>query len=179
MNLAREILFNCTTLFHTNNYKVVVIENRNGGGYGAISIALAQILQVKITTRAYLAYNPLEIFRGDFEYYPENFINVDTCRPYPSFDDFLNGTVDEYQVGNETIYHKKSKIIDIIDLDIRKYLEESRLMLNQTGNLKKPTDIIVFTDSFSYSATCIFIKALQDEGGAIIVGYNGNPKIRK
>ena len=50
-------------------------------------------------------------------------------------------------------------------------------MLNQTGNLKKPTDIIVFTDSFSYSATCIFIKALQDEGGAIIVGYNGNPKL--
>jgi hypothetical protein len=177
MNLAEEILTNCTTLFHSNNYPVVVIQNRNGGGYGQISIALAQILQVKILTRDYLSYKPLEFLREGYEQAPETFLNVDTCRPYPSFDDFLNGTVDEYKVGDEIIYHKKSKIIDLLDLNLRKYLEESRLQLNQTGKLKKPTEIMVFTDSFSYSATSVFIKALQDEGGAIIVGYNGNPKL--
>ena len=63
MNLAEEILTNCTTLFHSNNYPVVVIQNRNGGGYGDISIALAQILQVKILTRDYLSYKPLEFLR--------------------------------------------------------------------------------------------------------------------
>jgi len=43
--------------------------------------------------------------------------------------------------------------------------------------LKKPTDIIIYTDSFSYSATSSFIKGFQYTGGAIVVGFNGNPKI--
>ena len=120
MNLAEEILTNCTTLFHSNNYPVVVIQNRNGGGYGQISIALAQILQVKILTRDYLSYKPLEFLREGYEQAPETFLNVDTCRPYPSFDDFLNGTVDEYTNGDKIIYHKKSKIIDLLDLNLRK-----------------------------------------------------------
>ena len=37
--------------------------------------------------------------------------------------------------------------------------------------------VIIFTDSYSYSATCGLIKGLQNTGGAIIVGYYGNPKI--
>ena len=45
-------------------------------------------------------------------------------------------------------------------------------------NLKKPTDIIIFTDSYSFSATSAFIKGLQNIGGAVIVGYYGNPQIK-
>ena len=45
-----------------------------------------------------------------------------------------------------------------------------------TPKLKSPTDIIIFTDSFSYSATSFFIKGLQETGSAITVGYYGNPK---
>ena len=45
-------------------------------------------------------------------------------------------------------------------------------------NLKRPTDIIIFTDSFSYSATSTFITSFQNTGGAIVVGYYGNPKIK-
>ena len=44
---------------------------------------------------------------------------------------------------------------------------------------RKPTDIIIFTDGFSYSATSIFIKDLQETGNAIIVGYNGIPSERR
>ena len=40
---------------------------------------------------------------------------------------------------------------------------------------KKPTDIIIFADSYSYSATSGFIKGFQSTGGAIVVGYYGNP----
>ena len=43
---------------------------------------------------------------------------------------------------------------------------------------KNPTDIIIYTDSFCYSACSGFIKAFQNTGGAIIVGFNGNPKIK-
>ena len=45
----------------------------------------------------------------------------------------------------------------------------------QIKNKRKPTDIIVFTDGFSYSATGILLKFLQYNGGGITVGYLGNP----
>ena len=38
--------------------------------------------------------------------------------------------------------------------------------------------MIIFTDGFSYSETSLFIKETQLKGGAIIVGYGGNPKIK-
>ena len=44
---------------------------------------------------------------------------------------------------------------------------------------RKPNEIIVFTDGFSYSATSMLIKNLQESGNAIIVGYNGNPSEKK
>ena len=44
-----------------------------------------------------------------------------------------------------------------------------------TKKTRKPTDIIIFTDYLSISATSIFIKGFQETGGAIVVGYFGNP----
>ena len=42
-----------------------------------------------------------------------------------------------------------------------------------------PTNtVIIFTDSYSFSATSAFIKILQNSGGAVIVGYYGNPQIK-
>ena len=42
-------------------------------------------------------------------------------------------------------------------------------------NYKKPTEIIIYTDGYSYSATSLFIKSLYHFGGAITVGFNGDP----
>ena len=44
---------------------------------------------------------------------------------------------------------------------------------------KKPTEIIIYTDGFSFSATSTFIKSLYHFGGAITVGYNGDPETEK
>ena len=52
-------------------------------------------------------------------------------------------------------------------------------MLKKAKFIKRPTDIvIIFTDSFSFSATSGLIKGLQNTGGAITIGYLGNPKIK-
>ena len=48
-----------------------------------------------------------------------------------------------------------------------------------TGKTKKPTEIIVFTDGYSFSCTSFFIKGLQEHGHAIIVGYNSKPGLEK
>ena len=59
-------------------------------------------------------------------------------------------------------------------LALKEFREE---ILNQKNvHLKRPTDIIIFTDSYSYSATSGFIKGFQNVGGAVTVGYFGNPK---
>ena len=58
---------------------------------------------------------------------------------------------------------------------MRKQLQKNRKEFEGFGHLKKPTDIIIYTDSFAYSATSSFIKGFQYSGGAIVVGFNGNP----
>ena len=58
---------------------------------------------------------------------------------------------------------------------MKKDLHSKRIELLQ-NKTKKPTEIIIFTDYHSFSATSIFLKSFQQSGGAIIVGYYGNPK---
>jgi len=77
------------------------------------------------------------------------------------------------------ITHKRSKIYDFLDKSLRKKLEKIREKNFEKDNLKKSTDILIYTDSFCFSAGSGFIKAFQNTGGAIIVGFNGNPKIDK
>ncbi|EDR22909.1 hypothetical protein EDI_102430 [Entamoeba dispar SAW760] len=50
-------------------------------------------------------------------------------------------------------------------------LHQMKLMKNP----RKPTEIVVYTDSFCYSACSIMTKGLKEWGGAIIVGFSGDP----
>ena len=81
-------------------------------------------------------------------------------------DDNIEHEIDNYGKG---IKHKRSKIIKS---DFTYIWEKFN-----TGKhkIRKPNEIIVFTDGVSYSATSMLIKNLQESGNAIIVGYNGNP----
>ena len=46
-----------------------------------------------------------------------------------------------------------------------------------TNNTKKPTEIIIFTDGFTFSCGSGFVKGLQVFGSAIVVGYNAKQGI--
>ena len=41
-------------------------------------------------------------------------------------------------------------------------------------NKRKPTDILIYTDGYSFSAASTFIKYIQYYGGGIVVGFFGN-----
>ena len=174
---AENVIMKCTEKFHLNKFQIVVIENLNGGGKGIISVILSQLIQLKIQNRVYEAIKPSLYFNNQYNSHPEEFYNLDTCKPYDNFIDFLNGATDNYSTATEEILHHKSKITDLIGIYQRQSLASYRHKYANNSNLKKPTDIIIFTDSFSFSATSIFIKGLQNEGGAITVGFNGNPFI--
>ena len=176
---AQEVIYYCSSKFHDNNYPVVVIENNNGGGWAILSSVLSQLLLVKSVNKEYVAYKQNEALKGNYQSYPQIFYDVDTGKTFASFEDFLNGTTDNYSTPNQTILHKKTNIIDFLDVDSRVRLKNLREQFINAGKSKKPTDIIIFTDSFAYSATSIFIKYFQNIGGAITVGFNGNPTLGK
>ena len=53
-----------------------------------------------------------------------------------------------------------------LNKEYRKKLKDAREELYKYGELKKPTYIIIFTDSYySYSATSVFTKGFQNTGG--------------
>ena len=89
--------------------------------------------------------------------------------------DFFNDyVIDEYGEIPSKIQHKRIKISNEILIN-RKEIYDIRAKMK---NIRKPTDIIIFTDGYSYSATSDFIKSTQLLDGAIIVGFSGNPEIK-
>ena len=56
------------------------------------------------------------------------------------------------------------------------YRDEFNNIKKLIQNKRKPTEILIFTDGYSASSASLFTKSLQNEGGAIIAGYNGNPE---
>ena len=77
----------------------------------------------------------------------------------------LNGEQEIYSNG---VIHHRTKNIDSSDI----FEKKTYLKLTPTENIRKPTEIIVFTDGYSFSCGSAFIKRLQRYGTAIIVGYN-------
>ena len=59
----------------------------------------------------------------------------------------------------------------------KQYKEQINAIKKNLKNPRKPTDIIVFTDGFSYSSADIFLKYFQYYGGGITVGYFSNPNL--
>jgi len=87
----------------------------------------------------------------------------------------IEGDNVEYEIDNygKGIKHKRSKIIKT------SFNQYWKMFKSFSNYIRKPNEIIVFTDGLSFSATSILIKNLQESGNAIIVGYNGNPSIAK
>ena len=78
----------------------------------------------------------------------------------------------EIDLYNNSIKHNRTKIVKST------YSKKINNIIIGRKQIK-PNEIIVFTDGFSYSATSVLIKNLQESGNAIIVGYNGNPSEKK
>ena len=186
-NLEYEIaagqIFQCAELFHSNKYPIILIEDTNNGGYPSLSYLMIQLFQMREVERTYSAVrysdNIVKYFNIENEYGKDNIYDPDTCKTINSFDEF-NETIDFYNYSGLNITHKRTNVfVELNSLNERKALNEFRKKYENSPNLKRPTDIIVFTDGYAFSSGSTFIKGLQNIGGAIIVGYSGNPKIEK
>ena len=169
-------MLECSKLFHSNDYPVIIIESLNGGGYAIAPLILHQVLNMRTTNRCYNSYRLTDESNEYLKnYYGFYFTNMETCELVDSYEK-IGETTDHYNYNDLNIPHKRTQVMDFLFNSYRKALDQFRRDYKDSSYLKKPTDIIVFTDGYSYSATSGFIKSIQKTGAGIIVGYYGNPK---
>ena len=175
-NNATEKSLDCARLFYTNEYPIIIIEDHNGGGTLSLAQIMNQILQIRIANRRYESFRLSDISKEYFNSlnFGENWIDIETCDEIKAFND-INETIDHYNYNNLNIEHRRTKIIDRFSREMRNGLNNFREEYFNSTKAKKPTEIVIFTDSFSYSAASGFIRSFQSTGGAIVVGYYGNP----
>ena len=177
MESASEKIFDCAKLFHTNNYPLIIIETKNGGGNVQLAYLMIQLFQIR---EVEMTYSSIRLSDYAKEYYISPFYIIPkTCEIAYSFED-LEEETDHYNYDGLNIEHNRTKpFIEIITDSERTAMNNFRKEYINSQFLKKPTDIIIFTDSYSFSACSSFIKGFQNIGGAITVGYFGNPKLKE
>ena len=162
----------CHGNFTDNDYPVIVIESLNSGGFAQISKLMQQMVQDLMQPKNYFSVihnkNTKQFLYDNIDSFI--FVNDNETK---------NLTIEEYyddivyeKYGDITIERSKQRLI--VDLNFESLIKENIFKRNK---IKRPTDIIIFTDGLSFSATSIFIKNLYYFGGAILVGYSGNPEL--
>jgi hypothetical protein len=126
-----------------------------------------QYIQVKILQRYFESLKYSNVLK---DYIKSVYYDIETCEPIKNY----KKIEDVYPNGTK---HYRTQVFQRISSELIKARKEIRKKYYEKNNLKKPTEIIIFTDFVSYSSTSFFIKGLQETGGAIIVGYGGNPKL--
>ena len=160
----------CAYLFDQNDYRIIIIFPRNGGGNPIIGYNIIELLSPYILTR-----NALRIKKDENINIFINLYNI-----YNLFDEinstnkvngnyFKDGFVSE-KYGNKTEEFSKPFAWKVN----QRKIEEIKSKLK---NKRKPTEIVVMTDGFALSAASVFMKSVYKSGAGIVIGYNGNPSL--
>ena len=162
----------CHGNFSNNDYPLIVIENLNGGGFAQLAKLMQQLVQDLMKPKNYFSVIHNQNTKEFLESNKDSFIFVDD-------EEKRNLTISEFyddkiieQFDNVTIERSKQRLL--LDLNFESLIKDNIFKRNKT---KKPTDVIVFTDGLSFSSTSVFIKNLYYFGGAILVGYGGDPEL--
>ncbi|EDR27735.1 hypothetical protein EDI_294990 [Entamoeba dispar SAW760] len=171
----------CVDLFDSNNYPIQLIFSKNSGGSVLLSNAIEKILS-PYDDVDYIGSVRISDFTEDIikkSSYIESMYDPETCEereqennPKTFGEWYSNPNIIKY--GD--VEHKVSQPSKII---FDKLIQTPSLGIHQLKKLmknkRKPTEIVVYTDSYCYSACSWVTKGLKEWGGAIIVGFDGDP----
>ena len=152
-------MFKCLQEFYSNEYNIIIIEDHNGGGYSELCVPFTQYIRPKVLNTLLASHKATEL---NYEYFikgDEN-LNYDTCIPYSNKNELYRNKVDIYKDGDKEVIHNRTKEFEAYSIYSKKLMEEKRREYLATNKTKKPTEIIVFTDGYSFSCTSVFIKGL-------------------
>ena len=168
-----ETIQNCSKLFDNNIYPIILVNNFNSGGIIYISQYLLELLCPRIAINIYGAIRKTEIIKDttDFKEFLKSLNDNEKC-------DSL-----DYQklIKNENKINYNDDISDILLGPLIFQGKEFRKKINSIKknlkNKRKPTDILIYTDGYTYSAGALLIKYIQYYGGGITAGYFPYPKL--
>ena len=161
LTLFFDILEKCFKLIYENEFPIIYMSEQNNGGYGPIDYLISVLLSPTHTYNEYSAIrkNLVKYFKGDISLRnKENFETID--------EKYFNNTSNEYFTNLFILgsyYYSYYYMIKSIKKNIN------------LSKKRKPNEIILFTDGFSYSAASCLLKSMQSRGSGITVGYMGNP----
>ena len=168
-----QTILKCAELFDNNNYPVILINSLNPGGQAFLSQILLELLSPKITLNMYGAFRKTDTFKNSSELnqFLSYYSNLEDCKTL-TYDHLMKK---EHIINyDDNISSTLTEPFIILGKDIKKQLNYVKKNLK---NPRNPTEILVYTDGFSYSATSLFLKYLQYYGGAITTGYFYNPNL--
>ena len=158
-----------------NDNPIIIIESMNYGGNVDFVPIIEKILNYNITIPRIKVSYRMGVNTSNIAKYLYKKILYEPKTCVPTFI-FFNETskIDNFKVfGKNTsknnyrtdffLYHNTYKDINLKLSKYKKYRK------------RKPTEILLFTDGVSLGATSILLKNIQENGKAIIAGYNGNP----
>ena len=151
-SLYTEIFLKCVNLFDKNKYPIFVILNKNDGGYANLPKFMLELISPYISINKYIAKKVNDFMKNNKKMFEIN--DIIKIEYSENINGYLTEPIEDLTWIDEEIINYKKKL----------------------KNKRKPTDIIVFTDRYSFSAAATFIKYFQYYGGCIAVGYFGNPK---
>ena len=165
---AKKFLEQMNQILSSNKYPIIVIESYNSGGYVDIALLLQKILNYNlVSNRLKVTLGPNKklnnIINKNMYFYNTETCNTNNIMKSKIYEDNFGNNITHYRTQFYLLYNTK-KLYD---------------QINSKTYERKPTEIIIFTDGFSYSATSLFIKDLHESGNAIIVGYNGIPNEKR
>jgi hypothetical protein len=165
---TKKFLEQMNQILSSNKYPIIVIESYNSGGYVDIALLLQKILNYNlVSNRLKVTLGPNKklnnIINKNMYFYNTETCNTNNIMKSKIYEDNFGNNITHYRTQFYLLYNTK------------KLYEQ----INSKTYERKPTEIIIFTDGFSYSATSLFIKDLHESGNAIIVGYNGIPNEKR
>ena len=105
-------MYKCFDKFYSNDYKIIVIEDQNGGGYSELCIPFTQYTRPKISKSTICSSRSTDLIKNYFFINDEN-VNIDTCLAYTEKDNILGGYEDKY---SDEVIHNRTKLFENLNI---------------------------------------------------------------
>ena len=160
----KDTIVNCVNEFDKNTYPIQIILKQNGGGIANLELTIQKAFapynnDVNFNAMRISDYSKRIMESG----YIDLCFDLDTCK----------------KVGENTTFYDKPREIKYGDVT-HKITQITTDGFEPAANIKmknirKPTEIVVYTDSFCFSCCSVTAKGMKEHGSAIMVGFDGDP----
>ena len=169
LNKYMEVIEKCVKLLDSNKYPILVINRLSDGDNLFLSHFLLELISPLTTVNYYGAYRKTSSLSN----LKDEDINQDS-------------SISDCSYINQKYLKKKEKLVEYGNglkdtlsqpIIVKGYYSRKNInnLKSNLKNIRKPTEILVYTDGYSISAAGAFMKYLQYNGGAITASYFSNP----